>query len=322
LLVDPLQLPAGVNVSVWVQELLNAGVSAVVLEAWTGTEQGGGGANRQRPGLYFQSGLAPVAKDVFGALVGAARSKGLSVYAAVSPRRLGWLDSNLGWHLPIYDETRRAFRGSDQLDLLNPAFQDFLAGLLVDLAATKVDGLIFRADGAASPPVGISSFGLKGFERDFGVRPDLQELIGTTGKRTPVYWQWVGWQAREQHHVLDRFASHLLRVYPYLKVILEVHQEAVVSPVQALERYGEDLLEARRGRYAAVLVSEGRSGKDSVLPRLKEAFGGGQRIWVLRPLPWGGVMHTGMPAVPALRERDPQLGDVGVVYAVAAPTLP
>ena len=326
LLVSPLQLPPGLDVTAWCRDLANAGVTAIVIEAWTRADHGkGGDPVQRRAGLYFQSGLGPVAQDLLASLAAAARAQGLALYASVGLRRIDWLDPNLGWTLPVYDPNRRAFQRSDHLDLFHPVYQDFLGGLLRDLVATGIDGIVIRADGTIGPTTGISTFGLKGFERDFGSRPDLKEIVegnGGEGKRPPVYWQWVGWVTREQQHVLDRLVNGLARERPGLKVILEVHPETVLTPLQGLVRHGEDLLEAVRGRYAAYLVSEIGRGKESLLSRLKEIVGGPDRAWVLLPLPWGTVVQTGQPSVSAVRERDARLGESGVLYAVGSPSLP
>lgn len=326
LLVDPQQLPVGLDLTVWCRDLARAGMTTLVIVAWTGRDGAGGGEPaRQRAGLYFRSVLAPLARDLLVPLVGAARLQGLAVYASVGLRRVDWLDAGLGWTLPAYDPSRQAFLGSDQLDLLHPAYQDFLGGVLRDLAATGIDGIVIRADGTVGPTVGLSPFALKGFERDFGFRPDLKDIVGINGgegKRSPVYWQWLGWLTREQQHVLDRLANGLTRERPMMKVILEVHPETVVTPVQGLVRHAEDVLEAVRGRYTAFLVSEPASGKDRVSSKLQEVAGGPDRVWVLRPLPWGTVVQTGNPAVSAVREREAHLGAMGVLYVVGSPTLP
>lgn len=326
LLVSPRHLPAGLDLTTWCRDLAKAGVTAIVLDAWTAADHRKvGDSARRRSGLYFRSELGPLVQDLLGPLVPAARSQGLALYASVGFRAIDWLDSNLGWTLSVYDSTRQAFQRSEEMDLLHPAYQDFLGGLLKDLAATGVTGIVIRADGAVGPASGVSMFALKGFERDFGFQPDVREIVGSNGndaKRPPVYWQWVGWVTREQQHALDRLANGLARQWPDLKVILEVHPEAVVSPIQGLVRYGEDVLEARRGRYAAFMVSDVGARKENLLPKLKEMVGGSDRVWVLLPLPWGSVVQTGQPGLSAIRERDARLGESGVVYAVGSPALP
>ena len=326
LLVNPQQLPDGLDLTLWCRELVRAGITTVVIEAWSTSEAVGNGEGaRKRGGLYFQSSLAPVSRDIVTPLVGAAHQQGLMVYASVGLRRLPWLDAGLGWGLPAYDPTRQGFVGSDHVDLLHPAYQEFLAGLLKDLTATGIDGLLIRADGKIGPAVGVSSFALKGFERDFGFRPDLRDIVGTNGgesKRAPVYWQWLGWATREQYHVLARLVSSLQRIRPELKVVVEVHGETIVAPIQGLQRYGEDVLEASRDRHLTILVSDSGAGRDRVVPRLREILGAAERIWVLRPLPWGTVVQTGQAPLPSIRERDPSLAGSGIVYAVGTPTLP
>lgn len=326
LLVDPGQLPASLDVESWCRELAQSGVTTVVLEAWTTRPVAAAESKAmRRMGLYFPSSLGPVVRDVFGALIPAAHRHGLAVYASVGLRRPDWLDAGLGWFSQVYDPHRQAFRTTDHLDLFHPVYQEFLGGLLRDLAATGVDGLVFRADGTIGPSGGATAFGLRGFERDFGFRPDPIKLLGNGGgedARTPEFWQWVGWETRESQHVLNRLASGVKGQWPNIKVILEVHREAIVAPVQGLTRHGEDVLEAIRGGFAALMVADLTSGGERMITRMKELAGAPDRVWVLRPLTWRAGTQSGNPSVTIVRDRDAYLGEVGLIYAAGHPTLP
>ncbi|TKB76679.1 MAG: hypothetical protein E8D45_06055 [Nitrospira sp.] len=327
LLVDPGQLPASLDVESWCRDLAQSGVTTVVLEAWTTRPAAGAESHAMRPmGLYFPSSLGPMVRDVFGALIPAAHRHGLAVYASVGLRRPDWLDAGLGWFSQIYDPRRQAFRATDHVDLFHPVYQEFLGGLLKDLAGSGVDGLVFRADRTIGPSAGATAFGLRGFERDFGFRPDPIKLLGTGGgedERASEFWQWVGWETRESQHVLNRLASGIKVQWPNLKVILEVHHEAIVAPVQGLTRHGEDVLEAIRGGYAALMVADLTSGGERMITRMKELVGAPERVWVLRPLAWRIGTQSEAPSVTIVRDRDAYLGEVGLIYyAAGRPTLP
>jgi hypothetical protein len=282
------QLPPIPDWPRWMETVSRAGISTLVLEVT---------ANRPvSPGVYFQTGLATVHQDVVGALLPIAHRNGVAVFAAVTPRRLAWIAPGLGWNDWSFDAGRQDLQPSGDLDLFHPAFQEYLAAWCADLAATGVDGVLFRADAPLGPADGLSPFALRAFERDFGIPLEPSRMFTVAPPReradyAPEFWRWAGWRAREMVRVLDRMKNAMHRQSPKLRVAVELHAESVIRPLDALVQYGEDLLEAKRGRFDYYVITTGSAAATFQvdLPGIAEQtlglLGEPQRIWMTAAVP-------------------------------------
>jgi hypothetical protein len=321
----------------WLDRLTQAGVTALLLDAGTRPAPAPGippGAARTE-GVFFRTALAPVAGDLFGPVVAAAHRRGLAVVAAVTLRRMPWVDGGLGWHDRVYDPAGRGLRPSaSTLDLFHPAFQEYLVGLLTDLAATGVDGLLFRADAPLGPLEGLSAFGLKGFEREFGAPLDVRRLFpppdsraarpregagAEPGGESPEFWRWTGWKARESLAVMERLARAARARAPRLLVGLELHPEAAVAPAAALVRYGEDLLEARRARFDFYVI--GGEGARAGALAASRTLGERGPVWMARPVPDDRLLHP-PSRLGAPSERAGLPAAIGLLYAPEGRAVP
>lgn len=322
----------------WLQGLTRAGVTTLVVEA--GTRQ-----PRPRAGVYFQTNLAVVVRDAFGPLVPVAHRNGLSVFAALTLRRMDWLDPQLGWADWVYDPTRAELQRSRDLDLFNPAFQEYLVALLTDLVRTGVDGVLFQADAPLGPTEGLSPFALRGFERDFGikleparlyVRSDQNEASTVPGaaqavevpraQYAPEFWRWAGWKAREVLKVVQRLTRAMRAQAPKLRFALELHPESVTGPVDALVQYGEDLLEAKRVRFDYFLVASppasgavisgtptGPGAGATLATQMVRLIGEKERVWISVPLPDGELAQLSDRLTPML-DRASLGSRIGLIY--------
>jgi hypothetical protein len=323
LTVAPEDVPPSAELERWVQSLMQGGITMVLVDIGTSA-----GSNpivsedgRRATGIYFRSQWADTIRDIFGELLPLAHQQGLSVFAAVSPRRINWVDPTLGWQDHSYDPVHRQVRLSPYLDLFHPAFQEYLIGLLTDLADTGVDGILFRNDVALGPYDGLSAFGVRGFERDFHIRIDpAQFFTGTMSQPFPAeYWRWAGWKARERVKILERL-SHAMRVHGNTRhVAVEIHPEAVADPRAALVRYGEDLLEAKRRfqyfllRASSQASSPGVNGRQTsmIVEQMKGLLGSPDRIWTTISVSADDAGQIGI----ASRTHREELGkDIGLIY--------
>lgn len=269
LLAPPL-LPQRDKLSVWLGELRRAGLNTLVLEIGSRSNEraaGSGATSRndnQSPaaaGVYFRTTWATVLEDTIDQVVPLAHQQGIAVFGAVTLRRMSWLEPPVGWADAVYDRREGRVRRSQALDLFNPAFQEYLTGLLTDLAATGIDGLLFRADAPMGPSDGFSSFGLNGFRARFDVGIDPGALLTPTGHETPSgsayppeFWKWAGWKARERLKILGELRTAMQASSPKLRFAIELHREAVSNPVGALVEYGEDLIESKRARFDYIVT--------------------------------------------------------------------
>lgn len=243
--------------------LRRSGANTLVVEATRSrtsrrsTVEGGSGA-----GVYFKTDWANVLQDRLAALVSGAHRQGIQVWAAVSLRRMDWIDPALGWSDWQYNSQTAELVASEAMDLMHPAVPEYLIGLFTDLAATGVDGLLLLADPPSGPGDGFSAHALSRFERDIGQPIDPSRLRLTQNRDrsllyAPEFWRWVGWKQREQLKVVDGILRAVRKAHPHLKVAIEVHPEAVTSPRGALAWYAEDILDLKRYRvdYIALQFS-------------------------------------------------------------------
>ncbi len=343
--VSPRAVPDAAAIDQWMQGLSQAGVTLLVLDAGTKPS-----AQREPSpaGTYFKTGLAPMVRDVFGYAVPAAHRRSMAVFAAVNVRQMNWLERQLGWNDVVLNRATGRLAVSSELDLFHPAFQEYLIGLLADLAATGIDGLLFRAEASSGAREGFSFHGLRGFERDFAVTLDPAMLIipdDTAGTRlapvrngqlgrqegTPDYWRWLGWKARETIKVIDRLRHAVRRHAPVFQFALELHRETVSDPVGALLRHGEDLLEAKTARFDAYVIAEGPPPAPFVIvpppnsvptvvraagtfvDRTVELLGDADDIWLAKPLPAGDPARPWARVAPGA-DRASLAAGMGLVY--------
>jgi hypothetical protein len=341
---SPRNLPDAAAIDQWMQGLSQAGITMLVLDAGT---KPGVGREAPPPGVYFKTSWAATVRDVFAYAVPAAHRRGLVVFASVSLRQMHWLDRQLGWNDVVVDRMTGRPASSSELDLFHPAYQEYLIGFLVDLAATGVDGVLFRAEAPSGPLEGFSSYGLRGFERDYAVKLDPATLVfpdAASGRVAPVrngqparqegtpeYWRWLGWKARETLTVMDRLRHAIRRRAPVLQFALELHREAVSDPVTALLRYGEDLLEAKAVRFDFYMMAEGPAPASFVtvpppnsvpaivrpggnfMSRAVELVGEADDIWLAKPLPAGDAARPWARVAPAA-DRAKLAPGLGLLY--------
>ena len=335
LIVAPQDVPPVHELESWIQSLMQGGITMVLLDIGTGMESNRMAPNNGRHaiGIYFRSQWAETIRDIFGELIPPAHQQGLVVFAAVSPRRINWVDPTLAWLDRSYDPVHRQLRTSSYLDLFHPAFQEYLIGLLSDLADTGVDGILFRNDVPLGPYDGFSAFGVRAFERDFHTRMEPDQLFtsvkparqgaalsdGLVQPLSAEFWHWAGWKGRERLKILERL-SHAMRLRGNTRhVALEIHPEAVTDPRAALVNYGEDLLEAKRRFQYFVLRLSAQAATSGVnapqmfvaLEQMKGLLGTSDRIWATIPMSPNGVGRLDTFS----RADRAELGkDIGLIY--------
>ena len=235
--------------------LHQANTDTVVVEV---ARQGVSRSGKMEAGVYFKTDWAPVIRDGLGNLVASAHHAEIQVWAAVSIRRMDWIEARLGWSDRRYDPTSGELMASDTVDLFHPAVWEYLLGLLMDLTATGIDGILFMAEPPSGAVDGFSSFALQAYQRDMG------ELVDPAGLHlrsqpalsfAPEFWRWIGWKQREQLKAVDGVVRALRHTYPKLKVAVEVHPESITNPRAALAWYAEDFLDLRHSQADYVAIS-------------------------------------------------------------------
>ncbi len=205
------------------------------------------------------------------------------VYAVIDLFHAPLSDIRPNTRVLLYDPTRRKVHPWTQFDLLAPAVQQSMAQLLSDLTKTGVDGIVFRARPENSFAYEVSDGLLRQFETQFHQpsaevaqalrdRMTLRPNASTAGSDKTL-WRWVGWKARQELEVMTLLRKHLQKALPRLRLVLEVHPEALSNPTSALVNYGEDAAEARRRGFDLLVGGPTRDASEV------RAFGGSLKGW-------------------------------------------
>jgi len=286
-------LPPISQVESWVRQLSAQGISAILLDASPNSSftrpviPVGSASADQSPGLpagaLFPTSRGPVLNDWYSVIVPQAHELGLSVYAVIDLFHAPLSDRRLDSRVLLYDPTRRRVHPWTQFDLLSAPVQPLLAQLLMDLSNSGIDGMVFRARGENSFAYEVSDGLLRQFETYFHqpssdvaqalrdrmvIRPDAAAPVSDK-----TLWRWVGWKARQELEVLARFKQYLQKAFPRLRLVLEVHPEALSNPASALVNYGEDAAEARRRGFDLLLGGTSREASDV------RSFAGSYKGW-------------------------------------------
>jgi hypothetical protein len=298
------QLPSPPDIAPWLEKLAQGGITTLIVDAGTASHMPGEAAPR---GVYFRTALADIVRDAIGELAPLVHQRGMALMASVSLRDMGWIDRSLGWQDRRYVPARQAYEPSDALDVFHPAFQEYAAGVLTDLAASGVDGIVFSFEPALTSVEGFSPYAVAGFERDFKTKLTPEAWVPwpvagvsegrrvSTGAPPSDFWRWTGWKARERARVLGKLARAIRARTPTVVLAVEVHAESVTEPVAAAVRYSEDVLESKRNEMDAFVLrpaGEGTSASGAVR-RLTDVIGEPRRIWVTVTPPPAAVRGRG-----------------------------
>lgn len=289
------RLPLGLNFGAWLAGLVRSGVTGLCVTAGSEGDLPAGGKVAAPPGVYFRTDWAATRRDLLAELLPAAHRHGLAVYVSVNLRRMDWVDPQLGWQDRWYDPIDRQMKPAAALDLFHPSYQEYLVGLLTDLAGTQVDGVLFRYGPPLRAGEALSAFALQGFLRDFNVALTPDAFFPPAAAEV---WRWYGWRSRELLKVMDRLKQAMRKRAPALRVGLEFHAAAATDPVTALAQYQEDLLEAKRwgwdfyvvrrdpapARTSAGPAAEAGSEQTGLALRAAALLDNGGKIWLGVPL--------------------------------------
>ncbi|MET0513858.1 MAG: hypothetical protein ABW047_00820 [Nitrospiraceae bacterium] len=270
------------RVDVWLQQVRESGVTALVLDVSCDAvcsahvrvpPSEDQAPVEPRPGVLFSTVHAPVVQPLMNTLVPEAHRVGLSVFAAIDLMRAPWLENRTDWQTSVLNPRERTVRPWGYLDVLNPSVNTHFAALLSDLAQTQLDGVLFRTRTRNSFAYEMSEIALTGFQSQYHeTAADVTRALensaasvqhesspaqpGETAAQAPpagTLWHWVGWRAREELDVLAQLRRTLQQTRHGLRVILEMHSEAASDPLSTLVNYGEDIAEASRRGFDILL---------------------------------------------------------------------
>ena len=257
------------------------------------------GVGRGKAGVYFRTDWAPVIQDRLAAVVGGAHRQNLQVWAAMSVRRMDWVDPALGWADWRYNARIGGLEPAETLDLLHPALRDYLVGFFTDLAATGIDGLLLLADPPSAANEGFSPHARRRYEQDVGQALDPGRFLLTQGRDqtlayAPEFWRWAGWKQREHAKAVEDVMGAVRASFPALKVAVEVHPETITSPQTAMASYAEDLLDLRRYRYDYIAIA-GTLSPGTMVTKAAEIVRGDRLLLLVDPAEKNNGRLTSLP---------------------------
>ena len=286
-------LPPMSQVESWVRQLSAQGISAILMDGSLESSFTRPPAPTVPPtssplpnlptGALFSTSRGPVMTDWFSVMVPQAHELGISVFAVLDLFHAPMTDHRPESKMLLYDPTRRKVHPWTQFDLLAPTVQQEMAQLLGDLLRSGVDGMVFRTRAENSFAYEVSDGVLRQFETQ--VHQPSSEVAQALRDRMTVrqdagaiasdktLWRWVGWKARQELETLARFKKYLQKAVPRLRMVLEIHPEALSNPTSALVNYGEDAAEARRRGFDLLLGGPSREASDV------RNFGGSFKGW-------------------------------------------
>src|SRR2546422_10525438 len=91
--------------------------------------------HRPKAGVYFKTDWAPVLQDRLAAVVGAVHQQSLQIWAALSLRRMDWVDPALGWADWRYNSGARPRDPGETPGPPHPAPPGYLGGVFAGPAA-------------------------------------------------------------------------------------------------------------------------------------------------------------------------------------------
>jgi hypothetical protein len=269
------------DVGLWIAQLADSGVTSLIVEAGSSSHE------TMQPGpmgVYFKTSKAPVVEDRFTMIVRAAHAKGMAVLASLNLHEPGWTTVNPEWGIVMANGTDQVFQPVGHVDVLHPDYQRFVGEVTQDLLRTDIDGLVVGARTTKGFAEEWSPTSRRMFEVQFEPSFDSQDQ-----SVSPDAWRWAGWKTRTYLGFVARLTQQLRQTRPGLLVAVAVHEAAVLSPVDALKEYGEDVFETRqRGLHLVVQPEPGMSERsdeqraklETVQQRLAPMPGDERQIWL------------------------------------------
>jgi hypothetical protein len=269
------------DVGLWIAQLAAAGVTALIVEAGSPSRE----TMQSGPmGVYFHTSKAPVIEDLFTVIVPAAHAKGMAVLASLNLHEPGWMTVNPEWGIVMANGTDQVLQPVGHVDVLHPDYHRFVGEVARDLLRTDIDGLVVGARRTKEFSEEWSPTSRRMFEGLFGPSFDSHDQ-----SVAPDAWRWAGWKTRTYLGFVARLTQQLRQTRPGLLVAVAVHERAVISPVDALTEYGEDVFETKqRGLHLVVQPEPGMSKRsdeqgarlETVQQRLAPVAGDERQLWL------------------------------------------
>ena len=265
------QLPPTSTRAPWLQELVQGGVTALVVEQVQSTT----------------SGPAVLNIEAVKGIVNDAHRFGLLVWVALDLHQGHGMDLGPEWMSVTRNGLVREGTSTLRPDIANPEYQSYLEEFIRVLSRTGCDGLFLAARPMPGFAGEFSDDSFRVFASLFGLSPIPEEVFAVnqsadvqTQDRSAAYWRWVGWKALSYAKLVVRLRKVLRESNPTATMLVEVHQITLSAPLQSLEQYGEDLAELTQRTGGSVVVRREGFGGEALLEKLGQQLGSVDRLWV------------------------------------------
>lgn len=242
--ISAVEVPAGTSLATWLVELVQSGVTALIIE----------------PAPDRVSGVAVAHGESVQTVIDEAHRAGLLVWLALDSHQGSGIKLESEWMGSTVGNGKKARVPTNRPDISHPAYQDHLESLARILSLAGWDGLVLtaRLSPGFSDEFSKGSFGT--FAALHGTNLSPEEVFplrlgGSAGhERHELYWRWVGWKARSYVKLAVRMGNAMKEANPTATLLVEIHQSTVSDPLKGLERHGEDLAELNARAGGAVIV--------------------------------------------------------------------
>lgn len=214
-------------------------------------------------GVYFPTSRAPVIKDILTPFTVICRQEGFRIYAWMVTRKAGFDNGTVPRDVR-YDPADGTLETSSDLDILNPAVEDYLKGLFMDLAATGIDGILLQDDLASRMAEGFTVSNLDRFRTETGevslpyrhLRKVREDDGRTYLKADEAFDPWVRWKTRRIISLAKNLEYAARAVNPDIVVAMNLTYESITDPANGRLWLGHDLKSTLEDgpTYAALML--------------------------------------------------------------------
>jgi hypothetical protein len=306
------QLPPSTGFEPWFRQLAQAGVMVLVLA----------------PDRTPKSGHQEFNIETVRSVAVEAHRLGLLLWVMLELHHGHGLDIRQEWMARLGHADKSDDLSLPKVDIAHPGYQAYVEELVRRLARAGCDGVLLAARSAAGFADEFSDDSRRLFAASFGLSGTFEDIFGSTAAstgeegRSTNYWRWVGWKARNYAQWTVRLRKLLRERNPAATLSIEVHQSSLMTPLQGLEQFGEDVAELAPNTGGSLVVRDGGIAGEAALEKLGRQLGGPDRVWIGIPM----KMATFPVAIEDLNRSIADLAGLRrwnmVIYPESAQTVP
>jgi biofilm PGA synthesis lipoprotein PgaB len=247
-----------VGVAELVHQVAAAGADTIILRVFDYEDE-------PNPGVYFQTELAPVKRDILRDLLEQAHAAGLRVFAWMTSLNLPWvLREHPDWAVVGYDWDEERYTADTgwywRVSPFVPEFIDYLKGLYRDLARYELDGIMFQDDLYLGDNEDFNYYARKAYYERFGRWLRIERLYDDEGNPTAEGQEWIRWKAERLMEVAVQVMDAVRNVNPGMEFGLDAYWETVLEPENGRIWFAQDArLALERGIDHLIVMSYHRS---------------------------------------------------------------